>query len=289
MEIEITKKPKVEVENQIKIKTPEDVYKLNVVQSIKDAIQEHLLLLGLDKGNNLRNINLVGVGNSEIVSANSKEILKTVLISANDRVILVHNHPSNTLEASNRDIDFTNKINKFLSIFNIQLLDHIIVAEQGYVSMMQERQINKNYTNNDMKFVEEIILIEENNRLKQENAKLKIREEKYMNKYESVIIMKPTLTADELKLELNKYKEMFEKLSNKPVEVEDKGKKKLAYEIQGNKEGNYAIFSFYGKTEDIGDIERLYRIDDNVMKFITVKLDMEAEETPEVEDDMEME
>ena len=89
-------------------------------------------------------------------------------MSANDKVILVHNHPSNTLRASNTDIDFTNKINKFLGIFNIQLLDHIIVTEQGYVSMMQEKQINKDYTNNDIKFIEKTILIEENNRLKQE-------------------------------------------------------------------------------------------------------------------------
>lgn len=112
-----------------------------------------------------------------------------------------------------------------------------------------------------------------------------------MNKYESVIIIKPTLTEEDAKNTINKYKENFEKLSNKPVKVEDLGKKKLAYEIQGNKEGHYAVYTFYGKPEDISETERNYRIDDNVMKFITVKMDMEAEENPEVmedEDDMEM-
>ena len=90
---------------------------------------------------------------------------------------------------------------------------------------------------------------------------------------------------------MNKYKENFEKFSNQPVKVEDLGKKKLAYEIQGNKEGSYAVFTFYGKPEDISETERQYRIDDNVMKFMTVKMDMEAEENPEAmedEDDMEM-
>ena len=112
-----------------------------------------------------------------------------------------------------------------------------------------------------------------------------------MNKYESVIIIKPILKEDEIKETISKYKEKFEKLSNHPVKVEDMGKKKLAYEIQGNKEGHYAVYTFFGKNEDISDIERNYRIDDNVMKFITVKLDMEAEEEPETmepEDDMEM-
>ena len=112
-----------------------------------------------------------------------------------------------------------------------------------------------------------------------------------MNKYESVIIIRPTLTEEDAKNTINKYKENFEKLSNKPVKVEDLGKKKLAYEIQGNKEGHYAVYTFYGKPEDISETERNYRIDDNVMKFITVKMDMEVEENPEVmedEDDMEM-
>ena len=96
MEIEVAKKPKSDIENEIKITTPEDIYNLNVIQNIKDGIQEHLLLLGLDKGNNLRSVNLVGVGTSDNILINSKDILKTTLLYANDRVILAHNHPSNS-------------------------------------------------------------------------------------------------------------------------------------------------------------------------------------------------
>ena len=110
-----------------------------------------------------------------------------------------------------------------------------------------------------------------------------------MNKYESVIIIRQLLTEDETKETINRYKKMYENFSNRPVEVEDLGKKKLAYEIQGNKEGHYVIFNFYAKSEDISEVERNYRIDDNVMKFITVRQEMEAEDNPEVvEDDMEM-
>ena len=110
-----------------------------------------------------------------------------------------------------------------------------------------------------------------------------------MNKYESVIIIKPTLTEDEIKGTINKYKEKFENFSEKPVKVEDLGKKKLAYEIQGNQEGHYLIFNFYAKSEDISEIERNYRIDDNIMKFITVRQEIEMEDNPEeMDDDMEM-
>lgn len=110
-----------------------------------------------------------------------------------------------------------------------------------------------------------------------------------MNKYESVIIMKPTMSDEERKNQLKKYKEFLEQFSSRPVTIEDLGKKRLAYEVKNNKEGYYAIFNFYGKTEDIVDLERKYRIDDNVLKFITVRQEQELEDIESIEDeDMEM-
>ena len=108
-----------------------------------------------------------------------------------------------------------------------------------------------------------------------------------MNKYESIIIIRPTLNQDEINKLLNKYKEQYESLSNKPVAVEDLGKKKLAYEVQGNSEGNYAIFRFSAQNENFVGIERNYRLDDNVLKFINVKLEPEAEDEYEEEPDTE--
>ena len=291
MEIEIQKKPQKTYIENTKVASTEDVFNLLEVQNIKDAIQEHLLFIGLDRRNNIRTINLLGIGSSSGIFVDSKDILRTALLTASERVVLVHNHPSNNLKASNEDIHLSNITNRFLKVFNIQLLDHIIVAENGYLSMGKEDEINRDYENNDIKFVEKTFLIEENIRLKNENEKLKIMEEKFMNKYESIIIIKPTLTDDEIKDTINKYKENFEKLSNKPVNVEDMGKKKLAYDIQGNTEGHYAIYNFYAKSEDISEIDRNYRIDDNVIKFMNIKQDMEAEETSELmedEDDMEL-
>lgn len=288
MEIEIQKKPPKDYKKDIQVKSTTDVVRLEEVKEIRNAMQENMILIGLDRGNNIRTLNLMGIGTNKNIMVDSKDILRTALMSGSDRIILVHNHPSNTLKASPEDLHFTNITNKFLGVFNIQLLDHIIVTENEHLSMVNERLVNKEYKDNDMDIIDKTLIIEENIKLKNE---IKNMEEMYMNKYESVIIIKPTLTDEETKDTINKYKENFEKLSNQPVKVEDMGKKKLAYEIQGNKEGHYAVYTFFGKNEDISDIERNYRIDDNVMKFITVKMDMEAEENPEAmedEDDMEM-
>ncbi len=288
MEIEIQKKPPKDYKKDIKIKSTNDVVQLEEVKEIRNAMQENMILIGLDRTNNIRTLKLMGLGTNKNIEIDSKDILRTALMSGSDKIILVHNHPSNSLKASSEDLHFTNITSKFLQVFNLELLDHIIVTENEHLSMVSERLVNKEYKDNDMDIIDKTLVIEENIKLKNE---IKNMEEKYMNKYESVIIIKPTLKDKEIKDTINKYKENFEKFSNQPVKVEDMGKKKLAYEIQGNKEGHYAIYTFYGKNEDISDIERNYRIDDNVMKFITVKMDMEAEEDLEAmedEDDMEI-
>ena len=92
-----------------------------------------------------------------------------------------------------------------------------------------------------------------------------------MNKYESVIILNPTLNEEKIK----KITEDFEKLINDNGKVEKTeiiGKKKLAYEIQKHKEGFYIIFIFESEAYFINELERQYRINENVMKFIVVKV-----------------
>ena len=108
-----------------------------------------------------------------------------------------------------------------------------------------------------------------------------------MKYYESVIIMKPTLTEEETKNTINKYKENFSNFSDE-VKVEDLGNKKLAYEIQGNKEGYYAVFYFSANSKDIADIERNYRTDDNIIKFLNVEM-YEIKKSPKKDKEQEAE
>lgn len=292
--VEVLKKPEKEIQREIKICRSSDVFELMEVQDIKNAVQEHMLFIGLDRGNNIRSIKVIGIGGSDGIFINTKNIVRTAMMTFSDKVILVHNHPSNTLKASNADLYLTNSINKFLKVFDIELLDHVIVAENGYISMMEKRQIDKNFENDNINFIEKTLLIEENQRLKRELENQKYKEMKgensFMKKYESIIIMKPTMSEEEKKKALDSYTNFFESLSNKPVKMEDLGVKKLAYEIQHNKEGSYAVFNFYANENDITDLERKYRTDENVMKFLTVRQDENIEENNEEfeeSDDME--
>ena len=91
-----------------------------------------------------------------------------------------------------------------------------------------------------------------------------------MNKYESVIIINPSVDEEGIKALIQKFTDIINN-DGKVESINEIGKKRLAYEIMKNKEGYYTVFNFEAKPELIAELERNYRIEDNVMKFITVK------------------
>jgi len=164
--IEVLEKPEKNISTDIKAKSTTDIVNLKEVQAIRKAIKEHLLFVGLDRGNNIRNVSVIGIGNSCEVTLDSKDIIRTALLSASEKVVLVHNHPSNNLEPSSLDIQVTNVTAKILEPFNIQLLDHIIVTEKDFISMQKAKKINREYESDAINNMSKGLLLEENKRLK---------------------------------------------------------------------------------------------------------------------------
>ena len=56
-------------------------------------------------------------------------------------IVLVHNHPSGNLNPSKADISFTHKVNECANLFGIALLDHIIISNEGYISLKEMKII----------------------------------------------------------------------------------------------------------------------------------------------------
>lgn len=90
------------------------------------------------------------------------------------------------------------------------------------------------------------------------------------NKYESVIILKGILTEEEYKQSLNIIIEKIKQLVN-IEKIEEKGLKKLAYEIKDIKTGYYVIIYLKADSQSILEMERIYRITDDVLRFLTIK------------------
>lgn len=95
-----------------------------------------------------------------------------------------------------------------------------------------------------------------------------------MNKYESIIIISQNVEEEGIKAIIKKFTDLINK-EGKVSEVKEMGKRRLAYEINNNKEAFYVEFDFEAKPELIAELERNYRITDEVIKFITVRLDEE--------------
>ena len=140
MNVDIIEKPKKNISEDIKVGSSTDIVNLKDVQEIRNAIKEHLLFIGLDNRNNIRNITLLGIGTSCNVVIDSKEIIRTALYSASNKVILVHNHPSGNLNPSKEDIRVTEELIEIGSKLNIPLIDHIIVSDKGYLSIIAKEK-----------------------------------------------------------------------------------------------------------------------------------------------------
>ena len=91
-----------------------------------------------------------------------------------------------------------------------------------------------------------------------------------MNNYESVIIINPNVDEAGLKALEDKFTGLINE-NGKVEKVDNMGKRKLAYEIKKFAEGTYLVFEFESKPEAIKELERVYRITDDVIKFIVVK------------------
>ena len=93
-----------------------------------------------------------------------------------------------------------------------------------------------------------------------------------MNNYETVFIINPTIEDTGVKALIEKFSNMINN-EGKVEEVNELGKKKLAYEIKKHREGIYVVINFKANPELIKELERNYRITDEVIKFIIVRND----------------
>ena len=124
---------------KIKITCPRDVY--NILSDFYFGLkQECLKTIILDKQNHVLSIVTNAVGSNDNINIGLKEILSEPIKQFASGIILVHNHPGGSLIPSNSDIKFTRKVEEYSNIFNIQLLDHIIISNNKYVSMKKKKK-----------------------------------------------------------------------------------------------------------------------------------------------------
>ena len=94
-----------------------------------------------------------------------------------------------------------------------------------------------------------------------------------MNNYETVFILNPVLSDDQIEEAVKKYENLISKLKAKIIVKENWGLKKFAYPIQNKKSAFYHLFQYTAVGDTIKELEVSFLRDERVMRYLTVKLD----------------
>lgn len=98
-----------------------------------------------------------------------------------------------------------------------------------------------------------------------------------MRRYEAVVIIEPDLADDEVKALTERYSDLIKSQDGEVIKIEDWGIKKLAYLVRKRDKGRYILFDFVSGPTLISELERQFKITENVMKYLTVKLDEDVD------------
>ena len=80
----------------------------------------------------------IALGGTNFVNISIKDILAEPIKMQAPKIILVHNHPSGDSKPSNADIDITKKVFNIAKMFDIELLDHIVLGNMNFSSIISE-------------------------------------------------------------------------------------------------------------------------------------------------------
>ena len=91
--------------------------------------------------------------------------------------------------------------------------------------------------------------------------------------YESVVLINAALEDDQIEVILKKIQDTITSHGGSIIEIDKWGRKRLAYPIKKTKSGYYAIFRFTATPDLIATLERNYRLEENIYRYLTIVLD----------------
>lgn len=115
-------------------------FMINVLK-INNEAQEVTYLLSLNNKNQLVSFTEIARGGLDMCNLSQNQIFKTVLLSNSNKFILVHNHPTGDPTPSRTDIETTKRILKSCEILGIEFLDHLVIGDSEYQSIMKYLEI----------------------------------------------------------------------------------------------------------------------------------------------------
>lgn len=98
-----------------------------------------------------------------------------------------------------------------------------------------------------------------------------------LNEYETTYVARPDLTDDQMNKITEKIEGVVKAAGGTMLVTEDWGKRKLAYLINRHQKGHYIYLNYCGPSPIINEVERNLRLEDNLLRFLTVKIEDDVE------------
>jgi small subunit ribosomal protein S6 len=94
--------------------------------------------------------------------------------------------------------------------------------------------------------------------------------------YESAVLISAALEEDQIQSIISRIKELISSNDGEIKDIEEWGRKRLAYMIKKSKIGYYIIFQFNAYPQIISTLEKFYKLDENILRYLTIKLTKNA-------------
>jgi len=96
------------------------------------------------------------------------------------------------------------------------------------------------------------------------------------NTYESAVLINAALDDDQIQTQVSRIKEAIISNEGEIKEVEDWGRKRLAYPINKSKLGYYVFYKYEAENTTVSKLERMFNLDEQILRYLTIKLDETA-------------
>lgn len=127
-------------DEKIQINSPSIISNL-FMEEMKYFKREHFRILTLDTKNQIISVEEISIGNLNSSIVHPREVFNRAIKKSANSIILLHNHPSGDPSPSREDIDITYRLINAGNILGIKVLDHIVLGEDRYISMKEEKII----------------------------------------------------------------------------------------------------------------------------------------------------
>lgn len=103
-----------------------------------DMDKEHFSIIMVNTKNKIIGINIVSMGTLKQTLVHPREVFRPAVIASASKIFLCHNHPSGGPTQSKEDIAITKRLKEAGKILGIEVLDHIILGDNKYKSLLEE-------------------------------------------------------------------------------------------------------------------------------------------------------